>query len=156
VSNHHLTGTTWTPVASRDGLPLTLNSVSVEGTQVTAHFQDNITGIISLPGSATAAAPLNTNPLVTVQRLGAYNNALAFYEADPITGAVGGLLPGQQGYLSGALAEAERAGRLIDSSRLPRFGATASLDGLKLDPSHTYGLLLLVNGDRNHLFLCRQ
>ena len=152
VSNHHLTGTTWTPVASRDGLPLTLNSVSVEGTQVTAHFQDNITGIISLPGTATAAAPLHTNPLVTVQRLGAYNNALAFYEADPITGAVGGLLPGEQGYLGGALAEAEKAGRLINSSHLPGFGATASLDGLKLDPSRSYGLLLLVNGDRNHLF----
>jgi alkaline phosphatase D len=151
VSNQKLGGSTWTPIAYRDGRTLTLDSVTIEGMRVTARFQDGITGIISLPGSATAAAPANTHPLVTVQRLGANHNGLAFYETDPLTGAVGGLRPGESGYLNAALAQAEAAGRLVEPSGLPAYGATATVDGLNLNPGSSYGLLLLVNGDRSDL-----
>lgn len=141
----------WTPIARRNGQALSLESVTLEGTRVTARFQDGITGIISLPGSGTATAPADTQPLVSVQRLGAYDNGLAFYEADPVTGAVGELLPGDPGYLAAALSEAERGGRLLESSRLPGFGASSPIDGLQLDPSRFYALLLLVQGDRRQL-----
>lgn len=145
-------GTTWTPIASRDGQALALESVTVEGTRVTAHFQDGITGILSLPSTGSAVAPADTHPLVSVQRLGDNANGLAFYECDPVTGAVGGLLPGDPGYLAAALSQADRAGRLLEASRLPAFGASSQVDGLQLDPSRFYGLLLLVQGDRHQLF----
>ena len=151
LSGAGLGGTTWTPIARRQGQSLLLESVSVEGTRVTARFQDGITGIISLPGSGTAAAPADTHPLVSVQRLGMDANGLAFYEADPVTGAVGSLLPGDADYLKAALAQAERSGHLLEPTRLPAYGAAAAIDDLKLDPGRSYGLLLLVRGDRDRL-----
>ena len=141
----------WTPIARRDGQLLGLESLTLEGTRVSARFQDGITGLISLPGSGTAEAPEGTQPLVSVKRLGDYENGLAFYEADPVTGAVGELLPGDPGYLASALAEAERGGRLLEASRLASFGASSPIEGLELDPSRFYGLLLLVQGDRHQL-----
>jgi hypothetical protein len=141
----------WTPIARRDGQLLGLESLTLEGTRVSARFQDGITGLISLPGSGTAEAPEGTQPLVSVKRLGDYDNGLAFYEADPVTGAVGELLPGDPGYLAAALAEAERGGRLLEASRLASFGASSPIEGLELDPSRFYGLLLLVQGDRHQL-----
>lgn len=151
LSARELSEGSWTPIARRDGQLLALKTLTVEGTRVTASFEDAITGVISLPGSGSAEAPAGTRPLVSVQRLGDYDNGLAFYEADPLTGAVGELLPGDPGYLAAALAEAERGDRLLEAGRLPGFGASSAIEGLELDPSRFYGLLLLVRGDRRQL-----
>jgi hypothetical protein len=148
---------TWTPVATRDGKALALNSLTVNGNNVTATYADNITGVFTLSGTGTASNPGSISPVLTVQRLGAYKNSIAFYEADPITGSVsvaGGsvLAPGAAGYLQAALANAKLNGLLLTAAELPDYKQSSVINSLPLNAAKNYGLLLLVNGSETELY----
>ncbi|MFZ0408214.1 MAG: DUF4114 domain-containing protein [Cyanobium sp.] len=151
VQGLNLVGSSWTPTASRDGQALQLLKLSVEGNQITAQFTGGVIGVVwQAMGSAPTAIPIR--PAVEVQRLAGFNNSLAFYAIDSITGEVDGLKPGDAHYLEAALHRAEADGLLLDSSRLPAFGASKSFTDLPIDTNLAYGLLLLQNGDRSTIF----
>lgn len=93
---------------------------------------------------------------VTVKRLAAFDNGLAFYEANARTGEIvvngEALRPNQAGYLQGALANAWAEGLVIDPGRLPAFGQEVTLAGLPLDDAKSYGLLVLVNNSPAEIY----
>lgn len=142
----------WLPTAKRDGRDLMLQNINVTGNNITASFEDGITGNFILPGTGTAINPSDIKPQLTVQRLGSYNNGLALYEADSITGAVGGLLPGEAGYMEAALSNAKGKNLLLHADQLPGFGGSSIYDSLPIQADKNYGMLLLVNGSESNVF----
>jgi len=147
-----LAGTTWTPTASRDGQQLELLGLSQEGNQITASFAEGVTSVFGLQSTGSAPTPTPIRPAVQVQRLAGYDNSLGFYAIDSITGMVDGVNPGEAGYLQMALARSESSGLLLSSKVLPAYGAKQVYTDLPLDPNRNYGALLLVNGDRSHIY----
>lgn len=142
----------WSPTAKRDGRDLILQNINVTGNNITASFEDGITGNFILPGTGTAINPCDIKPQLTVQRLGSYNNGLAFYEADPVTGAVGGIIPGEAGYIEAALSNARGKNLLLQADQLPGFGGSSIYDSLPIQADKNYGMLLLVNGSESNVF----
>lgn len=148
---------TWKPTATRNGQPLALKNLIVNGNNVTASFADDITGAFTLSGTGTAINPSSINPVLTVQRLSSFNNALAFYEADMITGAITSsgdesIIPGEPGYLQAALVNAKTSGLLLKPSQLPKYQQSKTITDLPLNPAKNYGILLIVNNDESRLF----
>ena len=145
---------TWTPTATRNGVNLELKDLVVNGNNVTALFADNVTGVLTLPGTGSADATIN--PVVTIQRLGAFNNALAFYEADRVTGAVVSgsttINPGTAGYLEAALANSKSKGTYLSSSLLPGYQQSKVIDSIPLNPTSNYGILLIADGNESKLY----
>ena len=145
---------TWTPTATRNGVNLELKDIVVNGNNVTALFADNVTGVLTLPGTGSADATIN--PVVTIQRLGAFNNALAFYEADRVTGAVvsGSITinPGTAGYLEAALANSKSKGTYLSASLLPSYQQSKVIDSIPLNPTSNYGILLIADGNESKLY----
>lgn len=145
---------TWTPTATRNGVNLELKDIVVNGNNVTALFADNVTGVLTLPGTGSADATIN--PVVTIQRLGAFNNALAFYEADRVTGAVvsGSITinPGTAGYLEAALANSKSKGTYLSTSLLPSYQQSKVIDSIPLNPTSNYGILLIADGNESKLY----
>jgi hypothetical protein len=88
--------------------------------------------------------------------LGDYNNAIAFYQADSVTGGVTAngttILPGSAGYLQAALSSAKAAGLMLQASQLPGYKQASTLDTLPLNPSTNYGILLMVNGSESEIY----
>jgi hypothetical protein len=147
----------WLPVAIVDGNTQTITSLQVDGNSALATFDGGYQANFTLGGSRSIPnGDVSTNVSVTVKRLAGYSNGLAFYEADQNTGRieVGGtsLLPGDPGYLQGALANASAANLLIDANRLPGYGGETTLNDLPLFDSRNYGVLLLVDNDRDELY----
>ena len=147
-----LTGTTWTPTASRDGQQLALLDLSQEGNQITASFAEGVTAVFGLQSTGSAPTPTPIRPAVQVQRLAGYDNSLGFYALDSITGMVDGVNPGEAGYLQMALARSEASGLLLSAKALPAYGASQVYTDLPLDPNRNYGALLLVNGNRSRIY----
>jgi len=145
---------TWTPTATRNGVNLELKDIVVNGNNVTALFADNVTGVLTLPGTGSADATIN--PVVTIQRLGAFNNALAFYEADRVTGAVVSgstpINPGTAGYLEAALANSKSKGTYLSASLLPSYQQSKVVDSIPLNPTSNYGILLIADGNESKLY----
>ena len=145
---------TWTPTATRNGVNLELKDLVVNGNNVTALFADNVTGVLTLPGTGSADATIN--PVVTIQRLGAFNNALAFYEADRVTGAVVSgsttINPGTAGYLEAALANSKSKGTYLSASLLPSYQQSKVIDSIPLNPTSNYGILLIADGNESKLY----
>lgn len=145
---------TWTPTATRNGVNLELKDLVVNGNNVTALFADNVTGVLTLPGTGSADATIN--PVVTIQRLGAFNNALAFYEADRVTGAVvsgsTSINPGTAGYLEAALANSKSKGTYLSASLLPSYQQSKVIDSIPLSPTSNYGILLIADGNESRLY----
>ena len=144
----------WMPSATLGGVDLSVISMSLAANIITVNFQGGIVASYGLPGTGSmikqSESPSKVE--VTIQRLGSNNNGLAFYEADPITGAVGGLVPGQVGYLIAALANAKSDGLLLEPSQLPNYGQSLTFDSLPIVATKNYGILLLVNGKEDSLF----
>ncbi|MEP9376546.1 DUF4114 domain-containing protein [Aquabacter sp. CN5-332] len=153
----HVDAGVWLPVALVDGQMLALTSLQAKGNSALATFeggyQSNFTlgGSRSIPNGAVA-----DQPVVVVERLAAQNNGLAFYEADQSTGRIivdgHALMPGDPGYLDGALALARAANLVVDAAQLPAFGEQMVLDHLPLNAARNYGLLLLVDNDPATVF----
>ena len=145
---------TWTPTATRNGVNLELKDIVVNGNNVTALFADNVTGVLTLPGTGSADATIN--PVVTIQRLGAFNNALAFYEADRVTGAVVSgsttINPGTAGYLEAALANSKSKGTYLSASLLPSYQQSKVINSIPLNPTSNYGILLIADGNESKLY----
>jgi hypothetical protein len=152
VNGLPLAGITWTPTATSNGQPLALLDLSQDGNQITARFSGGITAVFGLQGTGQAPSPTPIRPAVEVQRLAGYDNALAFYALDSITGMVDGINPGESGYLQKALARSEASGLLLAAGDLPPYGASRQYTDLPLDPNRSYGALLLVDGDRSRLY----
>jgi hypothetical protein len=151
VEGLNLLGNDWTPTASRDGQALQLLSINIDGNQITTQFSGGVSGVYwQAIGSAPTPTPIR--PAVAVQRLAAFNNSLAFYVVDSITGSVDGLNPGDAGYLQAALQRAEQDDLVLDASTLPAYGATATYTDLAIDTNRSYGVLLLQNGSRSTIF----
>ena len=144
----------WTPSAKLAGTSLDILSMSLSANNITVNFHGGIVASYGLPGTGSMINPsANQSRIeVTIQRLGSYGNGLAFYEADPITGAVGGLLPGQVGYLIAALANAKSSDLLLQPWKLPIYGQSLTFDSLPISNDKNYGILLLVNGREDNLF----
>ena len=153
---------TWRPTAFRDGVELTLASLELEANGAVARFAagrpddsgDDVVATFSLPG--TGATSGGGGAVLTVRRLGELANGLALYEADPVTGAVadgqgGQLLPGEEGYLAAALADAHRRGLVLGPEALPAFGQSLVRTDLPLDLSRNHAALLLVDGSEEKL-----
>lgn len=151
-----VTAGTWVPTATRNGVQLALKDLSVTGNNVTAVYADDVTGVFTLAGTGTATNPGSINPVLTVQRLGNNNNAIAFYQADSVTGAItasgASLLPGSAGYLQAALSNAKSAGLVLQASQLPGYKQATALETLPLNPASNYGILLLVNGSESEIY----
>lgn len=144
----------WRPVATRNGVELNLQELKVVGNAIQADFDGGVRALLTVSGSGSAD-PI-TGMSLTVRRLAANQNGLAFYEADPVTGALiggadRGLLPGQAGYSAAALRQAEEAGLLLGSTELPGFGEQKAFSSLPLRADRNYGVLLLVNDSRENL-----
>ena len=146
----------WIPVATdSSGRKLALESLTLTGNSAKASFAGGVEAVFAVGGSGVLADAITlgnqANVTATVRRLAGYDNGLAVYEADALTGAVSGLLPGTQGYLAAALKVAQEAGSVYSAFELPKFGQSGSLN-LSLDPSKNYGFLLLVDGSENKLY----
>ncbi len=147
----------WLPTATRDSLPLTLLSLDVDGNSALATFDNGIQASFTLGGTRSIAnADIADHLAITVSRLAGYNNGLALYGADATTGRIKvdgiSLLPGDAGYLQGALTNARAAGLVLDASQLPAYGQQLTFDHLPLNDAKSYGLLLLVRNNPNELF----
>ncbi|MEW6121072.1 MAG: DUF4114 domain-containing protein [Pseudomonadota bacterium] len=147
----------WLPVATIDGQALTLSSLQADGNSAHATFEGGYEVTFTLGGSRSiATGVLLDQPTVSVQRLAAFENGLAFYEAEQSTGQVTfegqTYLPGDAGYLAAAFALAQASDLVLRADDLPEFGGQASFDQLALNATRNYGLLLLVNDDPGTLF----
>lgn len=147
----------WLPTATVDGVPLPITSLVVNGNGALATFLGGYEATFTLGGSRSIANDSVSDHLaVTISRLASFDNGLAFYEADRTTGAIeiGGqtLLPGQAGYLEGALAIATGSGLRLDPGRLPGYGQEVTFSNLPLNDAKNYGVLLLVDNDPSSLF----
>ncbi len=147
----NLSAQAWTPTATRDGVALNLQDISLNGNQVTARFQDGVS-VEFWQASGTAPSLVPIAPAVEVKRLAGYNNTIGFYSVDSITGLVDGRSPGEAGYLQAALARSEAEKLLLTAADLPAFGESATFNVLPLNSQKSYGVLVLQNGDRNTLF----
>jgi hypothetical protein len=152
LSNLNLTGSTWTPTASRDGQQLALQDLQVDGNWINARFEGGVSLQLFLDAITSAPTPTAVRPQVDIQRLAGQDNGIGFYAVDSITGAVDGLNPGDSGYLKAALGRSEAADLLLDASALPAYGQERTYRELALDPNQQYGVLLLVDGSRERLF----
>jgi len=148
----------WTPVAiDAAGMRLEAQSITLFGNTAQVDFAGGYQARYSNSGTGTLVPSPEPSPLtMTVQRLGRRANGLALYAADPVTGAITTLsgttlLPGQQGYLQAALANATAAGLRFDPEDLPAYQAEQVYDDLPLDPASNYGILLLRNNDPGDL-----
>ncbi len=152
----------WSPIAVQDGKELTLDRLELAANGVLASFasgrpndtSDDVTAIFGLP--STGAAPSADPAVLTVRRLSAMANGMALYEVDSLTGAVTDLngslfLPGQNGYLAAALANAQIKGLVLRASDMPHFGETKQFKTLPLNMSKNYGALLLVGDNEEDL-----
>lgn len=137
----------WQPVCWLDGQEQALQGLVVEANRAIATFNGGLAVQYAVDATGTAAVD-DARPLVRVKRLGAFANALAFYEVSDSNGSVGGLQPGQDGYLQAALADAITGERLVEAGDLPAFGQTAELHDLVLRPDRRYGMLLLISDNR--------
>ena len=150
-----LTAGTWIPVASdKDGNRLQLQDLVLAGNSATATFSGGIKGVYAVGGTgvmAGAAAEPIVTVTATVRRLGDYDNGIAVYEADSLTGAVNGILPGAEGYLQSALQNAKQMGTVFDASQLANYGESSNLT-FSLDTTKNYAFLLIVDGDESNLY----
>jgi hypothetical protein len=152
LSHLNLMGSTWTPTASRDGQQLALQKLQVDGNWINAQFEGGVSLQLFLDSITSAPTATPVRPQVDIQRLAGQDNGIGFYAVDSITGAVDGLNPGESGYLQAALERSEAADLLLEASELPAFGQERTYRELALDPNRQYGVLLLVNGNREQLF----
>lgn len=149
---------TWKPVAiDSAGTRLEVHSITLFGSTAQVDFAGGYQARYSNSGTGTlVASPQAISLVMSVQRLGQHANGLALYVADPVTGGIitqagTTLLPGQQGYLQAALANASAAGLRFDPEDLPDYQAEQVYDDLPLDPVSNYGILLLRNNDPGDL-----
>jgi hypothetical protein len=147
----------WLPFALLDGQPLALTSLKADGNSAFATFEGGYQADFTLGGSRSIAnGEVTDHVVVTVQRLADYNNGLAFYEADQSTGRIEvdgqSLLPGDPGYLQGALTLARESNLVLDATQLPANGQQAVFDHLPLNDTRNYSLLMLVQNDPGDLF----
>ena len=150
-----LTPGDYTPIAKdSSGKSLQLEAVESHGNAIIASFEGGIEVNFTAQGTGVLEAG-SGNIDVNISRLGWNNNGLAFYEADPITGAIttGGstLLPGDTFYLSSALQLAKNSGTYLTASQLPQYKGSQTYDNLPLEASKNYGLLLLHSDQSNQL-----
>jgi len=155
-SSVFITSGAWRPVAKRNGEELTLKDLKAVGNAIQADFDGGVRALLTLSGSGSADTI--TGLSLTVRRLGMNNNGLAFYEADPLTGALTGgsgkgLLPGQAGYANAAFLQAQEAGLVLRSTDLPGYGQQKAFADVSLRSDRNYGVLLMVNDDSRSL-LC--
>ena len=151
-SNPQLSGQTWTPVATRDGVELKLERLSVEGNNLNAIFSGGVRAHLSFDSTPTTPSEQPLTPEVTVHRLGAYNNDLGFYRVDDLTGRIDGLSPSDAGYLQAALARSQADDLLLTSEQLPGYREAATFTDLSLNLNDQYGLILAVDGNPNTLY----
>ena len=147
---------TWLPIATdQSGNRLQLQSLTLAGNSATATFAGGIQAVYSVGGSgvlATAASDgLVATVSATVRRLGRNNNGIAIYEADALTGAVNGLLPGTTGYLQAALQSAKQGDRVFLASQLPGYGESGEIN-FSVSTQKNYGYLLIVDGNESNLY----
>lgn len=141
----------WLPTASVGGAELDLASVQRTGNSFLATFEGGYQASFSLGGTrAIPSGEAGGQAVVTVQRLAAYKNGIAFYAADQVRGGIvvdgAVLLPGDPGYLAGALAVATTDGVVLQAGELPGYGQQATFEALSLTDARNYGLLVMVNG----------
>lgn len=147
----------WLPMATHDGQALTPLSVASTGNGFLATFEGGYQANYTLGGTRSVlTGDVGDRVVVDVKRLAAFDNGLAFYEADRNSGAVTvdgqTLLPGQAGYLQAALAKALVANLVLDASELPAYSQEALYDNLPLEQAKSYGLLLLVNNSTQNMY----
>ncbi|QNI84805.1 putative galacturonase [Synechococcus sp. PROS-7-1] len=146
---------TWIPVATnQDNEVLVLENLTLAGDSATATFSGGIQAVYSVGGTgvlATAAAEPVATVTATIRRLSDYNNAIAIYESDALTGAVNGLLPGTDGYLEAALDNAKQAERVFSSSQLPGYDQTGTIE-FSISTQNNYSFLILVDGNESTLY----
>lgn len=150
-----LTSGTYTPFAKNtSGQMLKLNGVQSDGNSIIASFEGDVEVNFTAQGTGILEAG-SGNIDVRISRLGRNHNGLAFYEADPITGAISveneTLLPNDKDYLSSALQLAKSAGTYLSASQLPQYKGSQTYDNLPLEASKNYGLLLLHSDHSNQL-----
>lgn len=148
----------WVPVAvNAAGQSLAVQSIISAGNTAEVTFAGGIQARYSAPGTGTASSlPNGGQPQLILQRLGRLDNGLAFYEADPLTGAItsatgGLLLPGQAGYLQQALSNATKAGLRLNPGDLPAYQSEKVYNSLPILADKNYGLLLIRGNNPNDL-----
>ena len=147
----------WVPVATNGaGQELAIQDIQLSANAVDVTFSGGFRALFNSAGTGTAQSVPGSGQLaVTVQRLGRQDNGLAFYLADPITGAVlvngKSFLPGDSGYLQAAFESAKSVGLLLAPDRLPGYGGEVVITDLPLNASQNYGILLLRNNNSSDL-----
>jgi len=148
---------TYTPYAvGRRGRRLAVEAIIEANNVFEVRFAGGVTARYANAGTGLATNLPGTGRItLSVQRLGAAANGLAFYPADPATGAitVGStrILPGQPQYLTEALRLATAAGLVLSANQLPGYGGSSTYDDLPLRSEVNYGVLLLHNGSSTNL-----
>ena len=146
---------TWIPVATNQANEaLALEKLTLAGDSATATFSGGIQAVYSVGGTgllATAAADPVATVTATIRRLSDYDNEIAIYESDALTGAVNGLLPGAEGYLEAALDNAKQAERLFSASQLPGYDQTGTIE-FSISTQNNYSFLILVDGNESILY----
>ncbi|MCX5947565.1 MAG: hypothetical protein NTY67_05060 [Cyanobacteria bacterium] len=152
LTNPSLAGSTWTPVAFRDGVSLALQILNISGNQFSASFAGGVSVVGSLSTIATAPAPALIQPQLTIRCLASWANGLGLFATDGITGAIGRLQPGDDGYREAALARSKASNLYLSADQLPGYGSEKTYTDLPLDPRQTYGMLLAPGGDISKLY----
>lgn len=146
----------WKPVARIADQVLFAERIDISGNTATASFAGGYKARLS-----TGSTGLNTvtpgagDVIVTIQRLGAFSNALAFHECDPVTGAVivenKIFKPGDQGYLNAALTSSKANNLYLSPDRLPNYMGETIYTDIPLVSGKAYGLVLLPNGNSGQM-----
>lgn len=147
----------WLPTATVDGKELALISVKLGANSLLATFDGGYQADFMLGGTRSILnGDVGTHTAVTVKRLAAQDNGLAFYESDRYSGAVtlnGETIgTGDPRYLEAALARARADGLVLGPGELPGFGKQGVLAHLPIDEAKNYAVLLLVNNDPHTMY----
>ena len=147
-----LTGQDWTPVAQLDGEELDLISLTIdEGVKIAKFSKEVVVNFnLHLTPKTPTAAPLK--PEVTIHRLAGYDNHLAFYKTDDLTGTINGLAPNDSNYLDTALNWAKENNLYLDAEQLPAYKQSRTFTDLELNSNDHYGLLLIVDGSHETIY----
>ena len=104
-----------------------------------------ITLTLASPGANTRSQ--SSEVVAEVLRFGIVDVEVAMYPVDdPLTGAVGGLLPNDPGYNEAAVAAAKQAKLYVGLDRMPERGKAGIVSLPTFNPDSGYGMLLIYGG----------
>lgn len=127
------------------------NTFGFRASKGSEHFNDlNVSGSFALDEQDHVHdCHDHSDQVIDIQNYGLSAGSLVFYRVDPLTGAVNGLSPGDQGYRQAAYNWGKRHNLVLSADELPEINTAMSYDNLGLNPDHSYGMLYVKPKGKN-------